>query len=319
MNPESFAETLVNAARQVVDETPGERAATARRIHESFARQRQERKRHLKIIALITATLFGSTAFAWFQGWPLPLVPRRTAAVAPVPPVERVRSTPRGHAAAPVPEVVVPPQPPAAPTPAEIAAPPPPVAPTPAEIAAPPPPAPAEIAAPPPAVQAPRVPAVAPPPIAPPPPRALPVPHAHETAPRPASSPIGAPRIPGASIARAPAPLPEPVAPVAQATVAPPPPPDTVPSAELARYRVAHAAHFHGKDPAAALAAWDAYLAAYPDGQLVLEARYDRALVLIKLARWAAAEAALQPFASAPVGSYRQAEAVRLIDGIHHR
>jgi hypothetical protein len=95
--------------------------------------------------------------------------------------------------------------------------------------------------------------------------------------------------------------------------------PETVPSAELARYRIAHEAHFHGSDPAAALAAWDAYLAAYPDGQLVLEARYDRALVLIKLERWAAAEAALRPFASAPVGSYRQAEAVRLIDGIHRR
>jgi hypothetical protein len=90
-------------------------------------------------------------------------------------------------------------------------------------------------------------------------------------------------------------------------------------SAELAAYRRAHDAHFRGADPAAALAAWDAYLASYPDGALALEARYDRALLLIKLERWHEADAALRPFAAAPAGSYRQAEAARLLDAIAGR
>jgi hypothetical protein len=87
-------------------------------------------------------------------------------------------------------------------------------------------------------------------------------------------------------------------------------------SEELAAYRIAHEAHFRGNDPEAALAAWNAYLAKFPDGQLAPEARYDRALVLIKLKRINEARAALAPFASAPVGSYRQREAAKLIDAL---
>jgi TolA-binding protein len=90
-------------------------------------------------------------------------------------------------------------------------------------------------------------------------------------------------------------------------------------SAELAAYRRAHDAHFRGTDPAAALAAWDAYLASYPDSALALDARYDRALLLVKLERWREADAALRPFAAAAAGSYRQAEAARLRDAIAGR
>jgi TolA-binding protein len=93
-------------------------------------------------------------------------------------------------------------------------------------------------------------------------------------------------------------------------------PPTPEAATELQRYRRAHEAHFHGSDPAAALAAWDAYLASYPNGQLAIEAQFSRALVLIKLERWTDAAAALRPFASAPPGSYRQAEAARLIEAI---
>src|SRR6188768_1513799 len=88
----------------------------------------------------------------------------------------------------------------------------------------------------------------------------------------------------------------EPHAPVKQLEAPSPAPAIELPapqkSDELAAYRIAHEAHFRGGDPAAALAAWDAYLAKFPDGQLAPEARYDRALVLIKLKRFAEAKQA---------------------------
>jgi TolA-binding protein len=86
--------------------------------------------------------------------------------------------------------------------------------------------------------------------------------------------------------------------------------------AELAAYRHAHQLHFHGAPPAEALDAWDAYLAAYPDGQLALEARYNRALCLVRLKRWPAAIEALTPFASGAMGDYRRDEAAKLLDAI---
>jgi TolA-binding protein len=87
---------------------------------------------------------------------------------------------------------------------------------------------------------------------------------------------------------------------------------------ELAAYRVAHTAHFRGKDPKAALVAWDQYLAKFPDGRMALDARYDRALVLVKLERWAEARAALAPFAAAN-STYRKLEATKILDAIRAR
>jgi len=81
-----------------------------------------------------------------------------------------------------------------------------------------------------------------------------------------------------------------------------------------ALYRRAHDAHFRGNDPAAALAAWDAYLAAEPQGRFAIEARYNRALVLARLGRYRDAHAALVPFARGEIASgYRQAEATTLV------
>jgi hypothetical protein len=152
--------------------------------------------------------------------------------------------------------------------------------------------------------------------------------------PRIASLPIASPPIPSPSIPlpsipsplppipppspspppphRIPHPVAVPVA-VAVAVPAPAPIPDASPDAELAAYRTAHEAHFHGSDPSAALAAWNAYLASYPDGTFAVDARYDRSLALIKLHRYDAARAALAPFAAAPPGSYHQADAARLL------
>jgi hypothetical protein len=83
-----------------------------------------------------------------------------------------------------------------------------------------------------------------------------------------------------------------------------------------ALYRRAHELHFHGGDLAVTLAAWDAYLAAEPAGRFSVEARYNRALVLVRLGRYAGAHAALVPFARGEVAlaGYRQAEAAALVE-----
>jgi len=88
------------------------------------------------------------------------------------------------------------------------------------------------------------------------------------------------------------------------------------PDPALALYRVAHAAHFVDRDPARALAAWDAYLRAAPNGQFAPEARYNRALSLVRLGRGPEARSALEPFANGAYGDYRKAEASALLERI---
>jgi len=84
----------------------------------------------------------------------------------------------------------------------------------------------------------------------------------------------------------------------------------------LSLYRVAHAAHFIDRDPARALAAWDAYLSAAPNGEFAPEARYNRALSLVRLGRVTEAKSALEPFANGAYGAYRKAEASALLERI---
>ncbi len=92
--------------------------------------------------------------------------------------------------------------------------------------------------------------------------------------------------------------------------------PDAGPSEEDALYLRAHQAHFVAHDAAAALRGWDDYLRAYPSGRFAIEARYNRALALVRLARYAEARAALAPFAAGTYGGYRQREARALLDAM---
>jgi hypothetical protein len=86
-------------------------------------------------------------------------------------------------------------------------------------------------------------------------------------------------------------------------------------SADLSLYQKAHTLHFVTKRYDEALAAWDDYLRGSPNGAFVAEARYNRAICLVKLGRKAEATVALQPFADGKVaGGYRQAEAQKLLE-----
>jgi hypothetical protein len=89
--------------------------------------------------------------------------------------------------------------------------------------------------------------------------------------------------------------------------------------AEAAAYGRAHHLHFSADRPAAALAAWDDYLRGYPRGAFAPEAHYNRALCLVRLARFDEAGRALQPFTDGRFGDYRHAEADRLLDWLRDR
>lgn len=82
---------------------------------------------------------------------------------------------------------------------------------------------------------------------------------------------------------------------------------------QLNAYQAAHRTHFDASNPAAALAAWDHYLANFPAGSFAMDARFNRALCLIRLGRLAEGRSALTPFATAVSGSYRQVEAIALL------
>lgn len=81
-------------------------------------------------------------------------------------------------------------------------------------------------------------------------------------------------------------------------------------------YKTAHRAHFVERDDARALTAWNAYLRAAPGGSFAVEARYNRALCLMRLGRGDEARTALEPFAKGRYGGYRQAEATKLLGAL---
>jgi len=135
---------------------------------------------------------------------------------------------------------------------------------------------------------APPVAVAAPPEPAPPAPVALPVGEAPPVAP--------ALRTPRVAVAPVPAPSSEPQ---------PRREPD---DAELRLFRAAHELHFRRGDLEGAARAWDRYLAAYPHGALTEEARYNRAVCLLRLGRGGEADQDLAALAADP-SAFRAREA----------
>lgn len=76
-----------------------------------------------------------------------------------------------------------------------------------------------------------------------------------------------------------------------------------------ALYRDAHHAHFVDRSPAVALARWNQYLTAAPDGQFAPEAQFNRIVCLVRLGRTQDALAAIDAL---PSSHYRHDDAVRL-------
>jgi tetratricopeptide (TPR) repeat protein len=71
--------------------------------------------------------------------------------------------------------------------------------------------------------------------------------------------------------------------------------------------------HFVARDFGAALGAWDLYLALVGQAPLAVEARYNRALCLVRLGDYPRARAALLPIAQGAAGAYRLREARALL------
>ena len=94
----------------------------------------------------------------------------------------------------------------------------------------------------------------------------------------------------------------------------PPAPEASAADGESRWYGAAHVAHFSGGDPQRALAAWNAYLTRYPHGAFEPEARFNRAVSLVRLRLFEQASSALAPFANGRFGAYRREEAQRLLE-----
>lgn len=105
---------------------------------------------------------------------------------------------------------------------------------------------------------------------------------------------------------------PPPAVPAPAAPAEPPAVQDATPD-PLQPFRAAQRLQFKEKNWAAALAAWDHYLRQTPHGALAPEARWNRAICLLRLERTAEARQALRPFAQGAEGGYRQAQAQALL------
>ncbi len=94
------------------------------------------------------------------------------------------------------------------------------------------------------------------------------------------------------------------------------PTPKTVIDDGQSVYRRAHEAHFKSGDLTTALVYYERYLTEHPSGRFAVDARYNRALCLVRLGRHAEARSILRSFADGAFGTYRQGDAARLLEAI---
>jgi TolA-binding protein len=110
-------------------------------------------------------------------------------------------------------------------------------------------------------------------------------------------------------------------APKVEAPVFPPAPVPKVvpPPSEASLYGRAHDLHFRGGAVEKALAAWSAYLVKFPNGQLAPEARFNRAICLVRLKRVDDAKVALAEIAANAPSSHQREQAGRLLASLADR
>ncbi|MGE0791512.1 MAG: hypothetical protein AB7S26_37905 [Sandaracinaceae bacterium] len=89
-----------------------------------------------------------------------------------------------------------------------------------------------------------------------------------------------------------------------------------VDGAERRDFERAHALHFGDGTAAEALTAWDTYLARYPLGRFVPEARFNRAIALLHDGRREEARIALAAIADGRYGGSHREDARRLVEAI---
>jgi hypothetical protein len=102
--------------------------------------------------------------------------------------------------------------------------------------------------------------------------------------------------------------------PVAKEVTPPPVKPAPALDPFLTIYQSAHRAQFRAGDCHAAVQGYADYLSAAPSGSFAVDARYNRAVCLIKLGRTSEARTILQPFSEGRYGSYRQKRAGKLLE-----
>ena len=84
-------------------------------------------------------------------------------------------------------------------------------------------------------------------------------------------------------------------------------------STELAMYERAHRTHFHDGSPRAALRAWNEYIARFPQGRLLPEAEFNRAVCLVQLGDFERAREALLRLTAAGGSDYPKDQAEKLL------
>jgi len=90
--------------------------------------------------------------------------------------------------------------------------------------------------------------------------------------------------------------------------------PENSMAGELRLYREAREVFLSGGDNGRALALWDRYLTEFPSGAFVPEARFNRAVCLLRLGQRSQAKMELEVFAKG--SGYRKAEAEELLTGM---